>query len=305
MRRSKIPKRALAQSCCECNVAENLRLGQTRSVSDSTGPSSALSVLLGRLAPAFAACLICVATLTGAPQQHDNVKPKVPPIPSKELSVPFSAGETLKYQVSWSAFSDAASLQLSVPERRDLFGSQTWHFRGEAHTLSPVRTLFAIDDQFDSYSDAGTLDSRQFETHLNEMGKQSNQVQRIVASGNPSHLPPPVVVVPPDTRDALGILYALRCVDWRQTSEFHAPVFDGKDIFDVRASREATDDAVKVAAGSYAAARIAIHVFQYQREVSNVRYVMWVASDASRTPVAMEADLPFGTIRAELTSATH
>ena len=43
----------------------------------------------------------------------------------KEQPMPFRAGETLNYNVSWAAFSTAASVQLNVNERRSLFGK--WH----------------------------------------------------------------------------------------------------------------------------------------------------------------------------------
>jgi hypothetical protein len=219
--------------------------------------------------------------------------------------MPFRTGETLNYRVSWAAFSNAASLQLSAPERRNLFGWQAWHFRGEAHTLSPVRTLFSVDDQFDSYTDAFTLESRQFETHLNEMGKSTNQVQRLTPAGQTSRAPAPIVVVLPGTRDPLGALYALRSVDWQRTPEFRAPVYDGRNVFEMRAARDAADDPVKVPAGTYSASRISVRVFQYQKEVAAIHFVTWIASDAARTPVLMEADLPFGNLRAELTSVTQ
>lgn len=239
-------------------------------------------------------------------QQRNLLKQRAAPLPRpKEQPVPFRAGETLLYRLSWSVFSNAASLELSAPERRDLFGWQTWHFRGVAHTLSSVRTLFPIDDQFDSYTDAATLDCRQFETHLHESGKSTNQVLRLAPSGKPSSLPPPVVVVPLGTRDPLGAVYALRDVDWHSTPDFRAPVFDGHDIYEIRAARESAGESVKVAAGAYSAWHISIRVFQYQKEVEAVHYGMWIASDAARTPVLMEANLPFGTIRAELTSATQ
>jgi hypothetical protein len=236
-----------------------------------------------------------------SPVQRSTTKQRsAPTAPLKDQPVPFRAGETLTYRVSWSVFSNAASLEISAPGRIDFFGGQVWHFRGNAHTLSSVRTLFPIDDQFDSYTDTATLDSRQFETHLNEMGKSTNQVSRLAPSGKPSTLPPPIVVVPTGTQDPLGAVYALRGVDWRRVADFHAPIYDGHDIYDLRVFREAADESVKVAAGTYSAWHLSLHVFQNEKEVSQVRYRMWIASDAARTPVLMEADLPFGTIRAEL-----
>ncbi|HXX70800.1 MAG TPA: DUF3108 domain-containing protein [Candidatus Acidoferrum sp.] len=237
--------------------------------------------------------------------QHSTPKPRTVPVPPpKELPVPFRAGETLTYRISWSVFSNAASLELSAPERRELFGWQTWHFRGVAHTLNSVRSLFPIDDQFDSYTDTATLDSHQFETHLNEMGRSTHRVLRLAPSGKPSNLPPPIIVVPLGTRDALGAVYALRGVDWHNTVDFRAPVYDGRDLYEIRASRESADAPVKVPAGAYSAWHISIHVFQSQKELSAVHYMMWIASDAARTPVVMQAELPFGTLRAELTSRT-
>jgi hypothetical protein len=214
--------------------------------------------------------------------------------------MPFHAGETLNYRVSWAAFSNAASLQLSVPERRNLYGFETWHFRAVIHTISPVRTLFPLDDQFDSYTDTATLESRQFETHLSEMGKIADQLLHFSISGQPSHAPGPLVIVSPGTRDPLGMLYALRSQDWRHSPDFRAPVYDGRDLFDVRAHCDAPSNPVTVAAGNFSAARVAIHVFQYEKELSSARFEMWIADDRAHTPVLIEANLPFGNIRAEL-----
>jgi hypothetical protein len=214
--------------------------------------------------------------------------------------MPFRAGEKLGYRVSWSAFSDAASVQLSVPERRELFGWETWHFRAVAHTLSPVGSLFPVDDQFDSYTDATTLESRQYEMHLSEMGKITDKVLHLVPSGQRSHAPGPTVLVLPGTRDPLGALYALRGVDWQRTPEFRAPVYDGTDVYEMRAQRNAPNETIKVNAGSFSASRISIRAFQHEKELSSIRFVVWLANDAARTPILMEADLPFGNLRAEL-----
>ena len=252
------------------------------------------------------AALLAVFTATRAaqPPAHQPRKMKSSaPAAAKESPMPFRSGETLTYRVSWAAFSNAASLQLSVPERRDLFGWQTWHFRALAHTLSPVRTLFAVDDQFDSYTDAAALESRQYETHLNELGKISDQVLHLVPTGQTPRAPGSSVVVQPGTRDPLGALYALRGVDWQRTPEYRAPVYDGHDIFEMRAQRDGPAQTVKVDAGSFSASRISVRVFQHDKEISAIHFVGWLANDAAHTPVLIQADLPFGSLRAELTPA--
>lgn len=225
--------------------------------------------------------------------------------PSKPLAMPFHAGETLSYRVSWSAFSNAASVQLSIPEQRNLFGYATWHFRAEAHTLNPVRSLFAIDDQFDSYTDQSTLESRQYETHLNELGKTEDDVFHFAPGGKASRAPGPSIVVLAGTRDPLGTLYTLRHANWDQTPEFQGPVYDGRDVYEIAARREASSENVQVATGSFPATRVSIAIFQNEKEVSAIHFLVWFANNASRTPVLIQAQLPFGKLRAELVSVSR
>jgi hypothetical protein len=217
-----------------------------------------------------------------------------------EQPAPFRVGETLSYRVSCTT---AASVQLSIPERRDLFGWQTWHFRAIAQTQGPVATLFPVDDQFDSYTDAASLETRQFEMHLNELGRISDQVMHFTIVGQKTKAPGPSVIVQPGTRDGLGALYSLRMVDWQRTPEQRALVFDGHDIFDMRARRDGSPESVTVPAGTFTASRVSVTVFQNEKEVSAIHVAVWLASDAARTPVVLEATLPFGTLHAELVPA--
>jgi uncharacterized protein DUF3108 len=221
----------------------------------------------------------------------------------KDVPMPFRIGETLNYEVAWATFSTAASVQLSVQERRELLGWGTWHFRATAHTQSPVRTLFTIDDQFDSYTDAATLESRQFEMYLDELGRKQNQTFHFIQPGQPARGPDPSVVVLPGTRDPLGALYALRSVDWPHTQELRVPVYDGRNFYDLHAHLEAASDPVAVAAGKFSATKISLRLFQNNKEISGTKFMAWLANDAARTPILLEAEMPLGSVHVELTSA--
>lgn len=247
--------------------------------------------------PVFAAALIAAAGLAFAGDRSASVTKPV----AKDQPMPFRPGEVLNYRVSWAAFTNAASVELSVPERRTLFSWQTWHFRAVAHTLSPVSSLAPVDDQFDSYTDVASLESRQFESHLHELGKATDQVQHLVPTGQQSKAPAPAVIVQPGTRDALGVLYTLRGIQWEHLPELRIPVYDGRDVYEIRAHREADAQQVTVPAGAFTASRISIGVFQRDKEVSAIHIAVWLANDAPRTPVVMQATLPFGALRAELT----
>jgi Protein of unknown function (DUF3108) len=224
-----------------------------------------------------------------------------------EQAAPFRVGEALTYHVEWSAFSNAAQVTMSLPERRNLYGWQTWHFRAAIHTLGSVRSLFEVDDQFDSYADASTFDTRQFEEYLNELGRQEIHVMRFVSSdpvaGEALRVPSPTVVVLPGTLDPLSALYELRTIDWDRTPEFRASVYDGRNIYQMVARRDDANKPVTTAGGQFSTSRISIQVYQYLRLVTAIHFEIWLANDATSAPVLMRADLPFGNLRVELVSA--
>jgi len=224
---------------------------------------------------------------------------------AREAAVPFRIGEKLDYRVAWAGFSSAASIELTVPERRELMGWGTWHFRAAAHTLSPMRSIIPVDDQFDSYTDAATLESRQYETYLNEMGQKQNEIFHFQAEGQPADGHTGGIMVSPGTRDPLGAAFVLRGVDWKRTPEFRAPVFDGADIYDMRARMNVADETVAVAAGNFSVSKISIHLFQHGKEVAGTNFTAYLANDKARTPVMLLAEMPLGNFKVELVSAVE
>jgi len=220
-----------------------------------------------------------------------------------EMPVPFRIGEILNYRVEWAIFPNAAALQINVVERRNLLGWQTWHFRALAHSLVPARTLFELDDQFDSYTDATTLESHQYEMYLKEMGSTQNEVLHLIAAGQSNRGSVAPVIVQPGTRDPLGAFYALRAVDWQQTPEFRVPVYDGSDLYEMHARQVAGSESVSVDAGNFQATKVSIRLFEHGKEVPHTNFLAWFAHNAARTPVLVLAEMPVGSVRVELAAA--
>jgi hypothetical protein len=265
----------------------------------------ALAILLGLTVTIVAATrgLSPVGADGGTLWQNDAARrSSIQPETTKDAPVPFRAGEKLTYRVSWAAFSNAASVELAVAERRDLFGWPSWHFRAVAHTVGSVRSLFSIDDQFDSYADLATLESHQYESHLNELGRTEDKVWHLVAQGQAPRAPGPYTIVAPGTLDPLDALYTLRGVEWQRTPESRAPVYDGKDLYEMDARRDAANEPVRVAAGDFSTSQVSIRLFEYQKEVPGFHFVVWLDNGGSHAPVLMRAEIPFGTFRVELTS---
>ena len=228
-------------------------------------------------------------------------KPPAAPTAPAAIPVPFQSGELLEYRVLFSKYAvNAAKIETTVVEERNFFGHLAWHFRAIAHTMDTTRALFAIDDQFDSYTSSANLFSLQFEMYLHEQGKAQTNLYRMTSEGDPAPADATALRVPPGTRDAIGFLYILRAADWQQTSELRAPVFDGHRIYDVVARIDTPQGIVTVPAGNFLAFRIALRLFDHGEELTDTRLWLWFTKDKPRTPVLIEADIPFGTARIEL-----
>lgn len=215
-------------------------------------------------------------------------------------ALPFRAGEKLGYRVRWSFFPAAATVEMTAVGPRTFYQRTAWHFQAVARTLAPVRSIYELDDQFDSYSAAATLHGLQFEMHLREQGKEQRHVVQLLRGEEAARAHGAAVRVPEETRDPLGLIYYLRTVDWRQALELHLPVHDGRSLYEVRAKREESNVRVEVPAGWFQAEQITLRVFREGQPVPMTAFRLWLTNDRERTPVLIEAELPFGSLRVEL-----
>jgi hypothetical protein len=256
---------------------------------------------------ATGACLVAFLLLTTglalAQSKHGKRKKSAAkPAAPVAAVVPFHSGERLDYRILFSKYSvNAAKVETSVVEERDFFGRLAWHFRAVAHTQDTTRMLLPIDDQFDSYTAALNLVSIQYEMYLNEQGKEQASHYRLMSENDPAPHDATAVRVAPGTRDAISFLYNLRAEDWQHTPELRAPVFDGHRLYDAVARVDTPQGSVTVPAGTFSAYRVAIHLFDHGKEVTDTQLRVWLAKDAAHTPVLAEADVPFGSARIELT----
>ena len=230
----------------------------------------------------------------------DSKKPGAP----MEASSPIRAGETWDFSANVSKLSAVANLKLKVAEKRDFLGRSAWHLQAFAHTENPLRMVFELDDQFDSYSDAASLVSMQYEMHLNERGQAVDSVQRLTASGRePAPGNATAARVLPGTRDPLGMMQYLRTVDWAKTPEVSGPVYDGHKLYEARARMVARGEAVTVPAGNFSTLKIDLRVFENGVEMKDAHFTLYIADNEARTPVLLEAVMPFATARVELVKA--
>lgn len=239
------------------------------------------------------------ATENPSSKAVSGIEKPAPDAKAELADAPLRTGEVLEFTANVSKLSNVANLRVSVVDQRSFLGETVWHLRASAHTENPLRMVFAIDDQFDSYSDARALTSVQYEMHLDERGEKVESVQRMMTGGS-APADAAAAIVLPGTRDPLGMLEYLRGVDWTKSVEVRSPVYDGRKLYDVRARFRGSAQKVTVPAGDFTASRIELRVFDNGTEMKDSHFFLYLANNSARTPVLLEAVMPFADARVEL-----
>ena len=240
------------------------------------------------------------ATSAAPAASSKPAEPAERPAAAEEASA-LRAGEVLDFAADVAKLTNVANLRLQIVERRNFFGKSAWHLQAFAHTESPLRMVFELDDQFDSYSDATTLASLQYEMHLSERGEKQESIQRMTTTGA-EHVAANATQtrVVGGTRDPLGLMQYLRTVDWEKVREVRGPVYDGHKLYDVRAAYAGAAAGIAVPAGTFATSKIDLRVFDAGAELKDAHFTLYLASNPARTPVLLEAVMPFATARVAL-----
>jgi len=226
-------------------------------------------------------------------------KPAWNAVPAPEFTP--TSGEVLDFTSSVAKVNNVASLRLVVDGRKEVAGTAAWHLQAFAHTQNPLRMVFELDDQFDSYSAPADFASVQYEMRLSERGQKVQSVQRMTPTGRePAPAGASEARVLPGTRDPLGMIEYLRSVDWSKTPMVHGPVYDGHKLYEVRAQKTGSAE-VEVPAGKFSTSTVDVKVFDNGEEMKDAHFTVYLVKDAARTPVLLEAVLPFATARVELT----
>ena len=267
--------RAGGQGKAVVNFTPETPVAESRSAGEASPPPSAASAPAGAVGPASPA--------------------------AEPAGFAPALGEVLEFSGSVAKVNNVASLRLLVNGRKEIAGKDAWHLQAFAHTQNPLRMVFELDDQFDSYSAPGDFSSLQYEMRLSERGQKVNSIQRMTVTGREPAAPGATEArVLPGTRDPLGLMQYLRSVDWARTPELHGPVYDGRKLYDVRAQKIGSAQ-VQVPAGKFSTNTIEIKVFDNGAEMKDAHFTLYLAKDPARTPVLLEAELPFAAARVELT----
>lgn len=221
--------------------------------------------------------------------------------PQAEIKVPFSAGETLTYNVGWSTYFTAGTATMRVQERRPLGGSRAayilvaegkpgsilsklYDLYYKAETQLDTRSLLPLTASVFSKEGSRT---RIKTTHFRGAGRTADYEVRT------STVSKRRLSVQPFTQDALSAIYVLRTLPFKAPDTMRMPVTSGGDVY--RATiNYGRPETVSTGAGSFQAWKVSINAIDQDGKPAARGMTVWFSNDARKLPVKMEAGLPVG-----------
>jgi hypothetical protein len=268
-----------------------------------------------RIVAVAAVALISLAPLLRAGAQTSgtsSTSPQRPATQSRDAAVPFTVGETLTYDVSWSSFVVAGTATVRVAEKKPSSNSTAYAILVEGRPVPLVARLYNLYYRMETLLDAATLLSQQGSLYSEEGSSKTlgttrfdRRARRAYYERQENNAKADKIddEVPPDTQDGLAVLYALRGRVFKPGDRFTVPVADGGSLYHIQVTVGATEQ-VRVPAGSFTAWNMKVGITDIEGVPVWKNNEIWISTDNRRLPVKMQAELPVGHFVLVLRSAT-
>jgi hypothetical protein len=226
--------------------------------------------------------------------------------------LPFSPGETLTYDVTWSVFPAGQVVATLLGPGKN--GEPTYEVKTTAESKGFVSLLYGVDDEFRSFFDPNTLCSERITKRIHE-GRRHKQTQinfdyaRKVAvlderdPTNPNARPKhKEESIPACVEDVVSAFYYLRNQPLEVGQEIELAVNDGSKTTEVEADVQGREQ-ITTGLGSLTALRVEPKVFGalYPRQG---RMLIWFSDDSRHLPLRIRMTISIGTITGTLASVT-
>jgi hypothetical protein len=285
------------------------------------------------LAAAVAAAFVMLAVAVAQPEAHAPSQSKSPsrkkptaapaskpaPAPKVERPVPFKAGETLAYDISWSTFMTAATATVRVEEKRPSYNSLAYYIVAEGQPNALVAALYKLYYKADTLLDAYTLLPQRGSLYSREAGRQHLRATRFLQDTHTAQYEvqsgPSLTTdsrqdlqVPPATQDALSAVYALRAAvgeggDLKPGGSIIMPVSLNGTTYRVRVVT-GNKEPVTCGLGTLTAWKLMPSLLDQQGEPEAQNMAVWISDDSRHLPLLMQADFAVGTFKLTLRNAS-
>jgi hypothetical protein len=226
----------------------------------------------------------------------------------KDAAVPFSVGETLTFDVTWSTYLVAGSAVSTVVEKRAAAGA--YYIVADGRPIPLLRRLYNLYYKMDTLLDTATLLPQQTSMYSEDGGGRRLSTMRFDRTRGKAlyELQEETTLkgefeIPPQVQDGLSAVYILRTMTFKSGDRITLPVADDGSMYSIQANATALER-VRVPLGAMDAWRLNIAITDAQGQPAARDAAVWISSDARKLPLKLQAELPVGHFVLLLRSAT-
>jgi hypothetical protein len=253
--------------------------------------------------------VMSMAAVHGAGDDTQRRNPG-PAAPKKVQAVPFTVGESITYDVSWSSYLTAGTATMTVKERKPSYGSDAYYIVAEGRPTSLLANLYDMYYKVDSLLDVHTLLPQRASIFSHEGRRQRNKIttfdhkaRKAQYEIHTSTVVKKELAISPHAQDVLGALYVVRAIPFKAGETFSVPICDAGERYTVQVSVGAVET-IKTGIGEVRAHKLT-PTLPGGHAASARRLTVWLSEDVRRLPVRMQAQLAVGTFDLTLKSATR
>jgi hypothetical protein len=240
-----------------------------------------------------------------APARSAAAAPKRAP-----QAVPFSPGETLSYDVSWSSYLTAGSATLTVKEKKPSYGSDAYYIVAEGRPTPLLSRLYDLyyraDTLLDVYSllpQRASIYSEEGKRHRTKVTTFDQAAKKAQYEVQTNTVVKKELAIPAHSHDGLAALYVLRTIPLKQGDKLAMPICDAGETYTVQIIIGGVET-VKTGIGEVRAWKITPGV-PSGTAGGTKRLTLWLSDDARRLPVRMQAQLALGSFDLTLKSSNR
>lgn len=253
-----------------------------------------------RRLPALLAALAAVSALSAAApatQRSATARP-----------VPFRAGETLTFDISWLQFITAGTATLTVRDRRPSFDSTAYYIVADGRPTPLLSSIYPLYYKADTLLDVFTLLPQRGSVFAQERSRSSLKATRFNQAARRASYEVTgaravrkEVVLPAFTQDVLSALYVIRALPLTLGASVAMPVTDSGEIYRVQLQVVA-QQSMTTPMGKATAWKVVPSIVDERGTPTGQTIAIWISDDERKLPLKIEADLPVGQFVILLTS---
>jgi len=217
-----------------------------------------------------------------------------------ERPVPFLAGETLTFDVSWSQYLTAGTATVTVREKRPSFGSTAYYIVAEGRPTPLLSKLYTLYYKADTLLDVFTLLPQRGSVYSEEGSHTRMKATRFDQAARRATYEVKTATVfrkdlalPAYTQDPLSAIYVIRALPLKLGGTVTMPVADNGTVYRVQV-RVVAQEAMATPLGRLTAWKIVPTILDAKGKPASEKMGLWISDDARKLPLKMEAELGVG-----------